>query len=137
VSIDDDPVRVPQPMTPLDGDVEQLPAIVRAYAWTGGRARPRRELEIETLVSATDRAVAEVDDLSSEHESVARLCHRTISVAEISALLCLPLGVVRVLLDDMARLGLLDVHHNTTTLGEEPAMELLERVRRGLDNLPV
>jgi hypothetical protein len=124
-------------MTATDEPVEELPSIVRAYAWTGGRARARKELEIETLVSATERATARADELSSEHDSVAKLCQRTISVAEISALLSLPLGVVRVLLDDMARLGLLDVHHNEAGFDERPDMDLLARVRNGLVNLRV
>lgn len=118
--------------------MEELPSLVRAYAWTGGRTRANQQLEIETLVSATERASAQTEDLSSEHVSVAKLCGRTVSVAEISALLSLPLSVVRVLLDDMARLGLVDIHHNNTaTFGDRPDMELLERVRRGLSNLQI
>jgi hypothetical protein len=135
VGIYDDPIQLPQQATAPDDEIDELPSIVRAYAWTGGRAQVRKELEIETLVSVTEYAMAQLEALSSEHESVARLCHSTISVAEISALLALPLGVVRVLLDDMATLGLVDVHHNVSTIDERPGMDLLERVRRGLVNL--
>jgi hypothetical protein len=75
--------------------------------------------------------------MRSEHQSVARLCRSTKSVAEIGALLSLPLGVVRVLLDDMAGLGLVTVHSNQTTLNGDgaPDMDLLKRVLRGLSNL--
>jgi hypothetical protein len=49
----------------------------------------------------------------------------------------LPLGVVRVLLDDMAGLGLIDVHHNQVDDAAQPDLPLLDRVLRGLRNLPV
>lgn len=115
--------------------IEEYSSSVRAYAWTGGRTRPRVMLEVETLVSTTERAEDTLDALRSEHQSVARLCRRSISVAEVSALLSLPLGVVRVLLDDMAGLGLIEVHHTQTGSDDRPNLELLERVHRGLVNL--
>lgn len=120
---------------PDDEPLEELSSSVRAYAWTGGRTRPRHHLGIETLVSATSRAMDYVDYLRSEHRSVVLLCRSTISVAEIGALLSLPLSVVRVLLDDMEQLDLVDVHHNPMGLNDQPDLELLERVRLGLVNL--
>jgi DNA-directed RNA polymerase specialized sigma24 family protein len=114
---------------------EELSSIVRPYAWTGGRTRAAHKLEMETLVSTSVRADEAIDTLRSEHQSVARLCRRSMSVAEVGALLSLPLGVVRVLLDDMAGLGLVDVHRTRTGPDERPDLELLARVRRGLANL--
>lgn len=110
-------------------------ASVRAYAWTAGRTRPSCRLEIETLVSTTARAEELIHTMRSEHRSVARLCRDSRSVAEIAALLSVPLGVVRVLLDDMTSLGLVTVHDNKTSGGGQPDMELLRRVLRGLSNL--
>jgi hypothetical protein len=118
-----------------DDDVEQNAASVRAYAWTGGRTRSDHQLEIETLVTTSDRAEAMMSTMRTEHQSVARLCYHTKSVAEVGALLRLPLGVARVLLGDMASLGLITVHRNATAGGEEPDLELLERVLHGLTNL--
>jgi hypothetical protein len=120
--------------SPEDEPVEEIASIVRAYAWTGGRTRSTVKLEIETLVSTTPRAQARLDALRSEHQAVAQLCRETKSVAEIGALLSLPLGVVRVLLSDMAGLGLVEVHDSHTN-GEVPDIELLGRVLRGLSNL--
>ncbi|MFL6126604.1 DUF742 domain-containing protein [Actinophytocola sp.] len=114
---------------------EENAASVRAYAWTGGRARPSAQLEIETLVSTTGRAEELMHTMRSEHQSVARLCRQTRSVAEIGALLSLPLGVVRVLLDDMAGLGLVTVHTTRPTGDGQPDLDLLRRVLRGLSNL--
>jgi Protein of unknown function (DUF742) len=116
---------------------EELSSIVRPYAWTGGRTRAAHKLEMETLVSTSAHADQSIGTLRSEHQSVARLCRRSLSVAEVGALLSLPLGVVRVLLDDMAGLGLVDVHRTQTGPDDRPDLELLARVRRGLANLRV
>ena len=114
---------------------EENAASVRAYAWTGGRTRASFQLQIETLISTTARAEELFHTMRTEHQSVARLCTRSTSVAEIGALLSLPIGVVRVLLDDMAGLGLVTVHRNQTTGTGQPDVELLGRVLRGLSNL--
>lgn len=114
---------------------EENAASVRAYAWTGGRTRTTTVLEIETLISTSTRAEEQMYSMRSEHQSVARLCRDSKSVAEIGALLSLPLGVVRVLLDDMAGLGLVTVHSNQTLGDGQPDMDLLRRVLQGLSNL--
>jgi hypothetical protein len=130
--------RAPQPLAdaPIEEEDpdEETAASVRAYAWTGGRTRSSVQLEIETLISTTERAEDLLTTMRSEHQSVARLCQDAKSVAEIGALLRLPIGVVRVLLDDMAGLGLVTVHAVQTTDGQ-PDVDLLQRVLRGLSNL--
>jgi uncharacterized protein DUF742 len=113
--------------------VEENAASVRAYAWTAGRTRSSGRLEIETLVVTAPRAEELFHAMRSEHQSVARLCRQTRSVAEIGALLALPIGVVRVLLDDMAGLGLVTVHQST--VDEQPDVALMQRVLKGLANL--
>jgi uncharacterized protein DUF742 len=122
---------IPGPAEPA----EALSASVRAYAWTGGRTRATQVLGFETLVSTTERAEELLGVLRSEHQSVALLCRSSTSVAEIVALLSLPLNVVRVLLDDMAGLGLVDVHRSGSGPDQRPGLDLMERVRRGLANL--
>ncbi|HEX6361059.1 DUF742 domain-containing protein [Actinophytocola sp.] len=126
----------PQPEPPPEETYEENAASVRAYAWTGGRTRADAKLEIETLISTTQRAEETLHTMRSEHQAVARLCRNATSVAEIGALLSLPLGVVRVLLNDMAELGFVTVHNNEqTTADGAPDMDLLKRVLRGLTNL--
>jgi hypothetical protein len=122
----------PEKPPPVEEVPEENAASVRAYAWTAGRTRPSCQLEIETLISTTPRADEVMHTMRSEHQAVARLCRTTKSVAEIGALLSIPLGVTRVLLDDMAGLGFVTVHRNKTG---EPDMDLLRRVLRGLTNL--
>ena len=103
--------------------------LLRPYAITGGRARPRQHLAMEALV------VTSVDDpgrgrLAMERRRVADLAVTPISVAEISAHLQVPLGVARVLVADMADEGLVRVHQPR---GEDrPDVALLERVLNGI-----
>lgn len=110
------------------------PANVRSYTWTGGRTRSNDQLEMETLVSTSASYHPEAT-LRMEHRSIAELCRRPRSVAEIAALLSVPIGVARVLLADMGELGLINVHHTTTESGSAPHLMLMERVLSGLRRL--
>jgi hypothetical protein len=90
---------------------------------------------VETLVSTSDqgRNVAALTNV--EHRSVAGLCHEPRSVAEVAALLSLPLGVARVVLGDMADIGLVMVHQTAGGAGDVPDVALMERVLSGLRRL--
>lgn len=110
-------------------------SIVRAYAWTGGRTRSNINLEIETLVSANDQSRQSAGILQAEHQHVVELCRSPRSVAEVAALMRLPLGVVKVLLGDMAERGLVDVHQTASAGGVMPDLGLMERVLSGLRRL--
>jgi hypothetical protein len=97
------------------------------------------DLAVETLVSTTQHGHDMAVLICAEHRAVTELCGHPRSVAEVAALLSLPLGVVRVLLADMAGIGLVVVHR--THPGEEgsgagrPDMVLMERVLSGLRRL--
>jgi Protein of unknown function (DUF742) len=105
--------------------------VVRPYAITGGRARPRDEdLEVEALVSTTSLGEL-TSNLSYERRAVARLCRDVQSVAEVAARLEVPLGVARVVVADMADEGLVTVHR-PAKIGDRPDLALLERVLFGL-----
>lgn len=110
-------------------------AIVRPYAWTGGRTRPTYDLAIETLVSTSPAGREPGAVRQYEHQAVAELCREPRSVAEIGALLKLPLGVARVVIGDMASQGTVQVHQTATGSGEHPDMALMERVLSGLRRL--
>ncbi|WP_442785572.1 DUF742 domain-containing protein [Actinacidiphila sp. DG2A-62] len=110
--------------------------LVRPYAMTGGRTRPRYQLAIEALVSTT----AEPERLRGqlpEHQRICLLCREVKSVAEISALLTIPLGVVRILVADLAEAGLVAIHQpgGDAAAGGQPDVTLLERVLSGLRKL--
>jgi len=69
--------------------------------------------------------------LTVEQRAIAALCHDILSIAEVSAHLHLPLGVIRVLVGDMADEHLVMVHR-PTQVGDRPDLALLERVLTGL-----
>jgi hypothetical protein len=109
--------------------------VVRPYSWTQGRTRPVQDLAVETLVSTSDEGRDLTSICSAEHAAIAQLCTDMRSVAEVAALLSLPLGVARVLLADMIDTGLVHVHRNPTGWGDAPDLALLERVLDGLYRL--
>ena len=114
---------------------EDFRFIVRPYTWTQGRTRPVQELALETLVSTSDIARDVATVRSAEHSAIAGLCVDVRSVAEVAALLAVPLGVARVLLADMIDTGLVYVHRNPTEAGSPPGLSLMERVLAGLHQL--
>ncbi|MEU5403157.1 DUF742 domain-containing protein [Streptomyces sp. NPDC005963] len=111
-------------------------SLVRPYAMTGGRTRPRYQLAIEALVSTTADP-ARLQGQLPEHQRICRLCFEIKSVAEISALLHLPLGVARILVADLAEAGMVAIHQpgGDEAAGGQPDVTLLERVLSGLRKL--
>jgi hypothetical protein len=119
----------PPPRYPEDDpdDDEEPSSLVRPYARTGGRTEATRELRLETLISVERTDVV----LVMEHRRIVEICERTSSVAEVAAALPAPLGVARVLIDDLIELGVLTVH----TGDSRPDAALLARVLAGLRRL--
>jgi hypothetical protein len=122
------------PPAAVDPD-ESSAAIVRAYAWTGGRTRSEVPLQIETLVSTSEHGTSTGEPMQAEYRAIADLCAQTRSVAEIAALLSIPLGVSKVLVGDMASLGLVFVHAADNSGDGVPNLGLMERVLSGLRRL--
>jgi hypothetical protein len=108
---------------------------IRPYAWTRGRTRPAHEFAVETLVSTSEYGHDVAALVSVEHRAVAQLCRNPRSVAEVAALLSLPLGVAKVLLADMTDLGLVVVHDTASGAGDPDDRDLMERVLSGLRRL--
>ncbi|MET8995253.1 DUF742 domain-containing protein [Amycolatopsis sp. NPDC004169] len=105
---------------------------VRPYARTGGRTRSDHNLALEALVSTSDDGRRYRGVRSVEHRRICDLCLDTRSVAEIAAHLRLPLGVVKVLVGDMADIGLVLIHQTELILGDRSSREFMERVLAGL-----
>lgn len=135
--------RVPPQGEPRPGT--DRAARVRPYAITGGRTRFGHVLLVETLVSALNRPADPAARTLPELEAICGLCRGHMrSIAEIAALLRMPLGVVRVLVSDLADQGRIRVHgaHSPASAeGDEGSAaaeanrELLERVLGGLRKL--
>src|ERR687897_386833 len=121
-------------MTSPDDQPASGPRRVRPDAMTGGRHPPTPDdLEIETLVCTTSTG-EQTPKLTVEQRAIAALCHDILSIAEVSAHLHLPLGVIRVLVGDMADEHLVVVHRPTHA-GDRPDLALLEQMLDGLQTI--
>ncbi len=109
-------------------------SLVRPYAVTMGRTKPRTQLEIEAMVAAAHYEARDLSVLSPECQAILGFCRDWRSVAEISAVLRMPLGVARILIADMAVEGLVRIHQLDHAQGR-PDLNLLERVLSGLRKL--
>ncbi len=93
------------------------------------------EIALEALVTTTVRGRAHGVDPEPERERILRIAAGTRSVAEVAALVDVPIGVARVLVADLAAEGLLVVADAGmgTDVGRD--LSVLERVRDGLRRL--
>ena len=126
------PQRRPYPAEQYPADEEgSSTRLVRPYTVTGGRTQPRYKLALEALVTATVYEPRDLSVLAPECQAILQFCLDWRSVAEISAVLRLPLGVARILVADMSADGLVRIHQRDDSEGR-PDLNLLERVLSGL-----
>lgn len=119
-----------QPDDQRDAPQESGP-LVRPYAMTHGRTKPASEhLDLIALVVASEVPAAAMD-LEPEHQRVLRLARHPISVAEIAAHADLPIGVVRILLDDLSASGAVQVRA-PMSVARLPNKRVLRAVINGL-----
>ena len=121
--------------THLGPKVDNRSRRVRPYTLTGGRTRTRSrdELLVETMVSVPDYDSEFSDSLLPESQAVYERARRPVSIAELSVLLSIPLGVIRVLVGDLAAAGVLFVHPTGHSYRHDT--DVLERVLDGLNRL--
>jgi hypothetical protein len=113
-------------------DEAYRPRLIRSYTLTAGRTAAKVELAMEATLRL--QAGAEAPALSPSAAQVLEVCDRR-SVAEVSALTKMPIGVTRVLLGDLIEQGLVRIQAtiNDSTSTDE-RLELIERTLRGLRN---
>ncbi|MCA1703839.1 MAG: DUF742 domain-containing protein [Actinobacteria bacterium] len=114
-------------------DLVQTYDLVRPYFWTGGRTASSVNLAVETLVSVTGRPADPSAPI--EHRTILKLCATPHSVAELAALLKMPLGVARVVLGDLASAGNIAVHRTVGSADAASDVALMQRVLAGLQRL--
>lgn len=107
------------------------PGRVRPFTVTGGRTGAQLHLGAERLISAVHDARAG-HGLSPEEYAIFSACAVSRSIAEIAASTGLPLGVVRVLVSDLAKAGRVVIHPAASEISK---VALLERVLDGLNRL--
>ena len=121
-------------MTPIDPrDVDRdspAPRLVRSYTLTAGRTRTTVDLPLEATLRRQD--LDDDERGGTPRQRILRVCD-TKSVAEVSALVSMPIGVVRVLLGDLVTEGRVRVQAtlNDTSSADE-RRELIERTLSGL-----
>lgn len=107
---------------------------VRPYALTGGRTKPRHHLLVETLISVPQYDPGFAATLMPESQALYERARERISIAELSAHLTIPLGVIRVLISDLAAMEMVFIH--PTGYAYQYDRPMLERILDGLKKLP-
>jgi hypothetical protein len=107
---------------------------VRPYAITGGRTRPRHHLLVETLISVPNYDPQFSASLLPESQALYERARETTSIAELSAHLTIPLGVIRVLLSDLAASEMVFIHPTGYSYSYD--QNILGRILDGLKKLP-
>lgn len=114
-------------------DYTDEPQLVRPYTLTAGRTNSRVDLPLEAPIQTLETTKPTRWPGNDVRGQILTLGADSPSVAEIAAVLSLPLGVARVLIGDLVTQGYLRVH---TTLGDsitdDERRELIGRTLRGL-----
>lgn len=106
--------------------------MVRSYTLTGGRTRASVELPFEAMLTVTEFGRHAMERLTFERRSITTLCsHETLSVAEVAAMLSLPIGVIRVLAADLIGESFLEVFTSSENVADDISLilKLIEGVR--------
>ena len=110
--------------------MERIHWKVRPYVLTAGRTRTRRPLLVHTLVSVPNYDPVFATGLPPETRSLYEMARDVYSVAELSTLCGVSLGVVLVLLDDLVTAMRVRVHPDSSDSVHDH--RLLEKLRDGL-----
>jgi hypothetical protein len=109
--------------------MERIHWKVRPYVLTAGRTRTRQQLLVHTMVSVPYYDPVFAGGLAPEARSLYEQARRTCSIAELSALCGISLGVTRVVLDDLVTAMRVYLHPDAIPHTDH---RLLERIRDGL-----
>jgi hypothetical protein len=113
---------------PADPDVSPL----RPFVQTSGCMEPAEDtLELEAQVDTTEAGMRAYPRHTFERHDIVALCVATMSIAEIGAKLGLQVGVVRVLVSDLAACGHLVVSRPNAHLSQD--VDLIERLICGFE----
>ncbi|MCE3554716.1 DUF742 domain-containing protein [Pseudonocardia sp. RS11V-5] len=108
---------------------------IRPYTLTGGRTRARHELLVEALISVPQYDPGLPETLMPESRQLYEHARSRASIAELSVAIAAPLGVVRVLISDLAAQGAVYIHPTAHSYHHD--REMLGRILDGLERLSV
>ena len=84
--------------------------VSRPYTLTGGRTRPAGERFYDLMdIVGRGQAFADLGSLGPERVQILNLCTAPLTVADLASEVDLPLGVVRILLDDLVSENLIEI----------------------------
>jgi hypothetical protein len=125
-------------MTSHDGHGErwfdqEAGPVVRPYAVTKGRTESATAFGLIDVVMTTGKRPSEQFRPGPEHRRILGVCRRPVPVVDLTSEIDLPLGVVRVLLGDLAQEGMLRI----VSAQRQPVSDhrLLKMVLDGLESL--
>jgi hypothetical protein len=109
--------------------------VSRPYTLTGGRTKQRTNIRFDLidLIGRTVRPVG-AGAFTPERARILNMCEAPITVADLTATMSVPLGVVRVLLDDLVHDGLIEIRV-AALRGPVTDRGLLSRVLAGIKAL--
>jgi hypothetical protein len=109
---------------------EEAGPVSRPYMVTGGRTRPRgtRYFDLVDMVVRSSRLTETASVSGPECAQILDLCRVPTSVAEVSAIIGLPIGVLRVLLGDLLFENQIEVMESAPRGGVVTDTNLLSRV---------
>jgi hypothetical protein len=109
--------------------------VSRPYTLTGGRTRPRGDRFYALLdVVGPGRATPDRASLGPERIRILDVCRVPVTVADLASAVDLPLGVVRILLDDLVQESLIEVRTPAPTT-RVTDKQLLRQILDGLNTL--
>jgi len=108
---------------------------VRPYVITRGHTEVRGDLAIEAMVTVNPGGPWARERGNTDYQAVRRICSEPRSVAEVAALMSVPLGAARVLLSDLAGADMVRIHAESVSGDERPGYALMQRVLAGLHRL--
>lgn len=114
----------------IDDHEEMDGSMVRPFMLTQGRTRSAAvEVSMESMVDRRRISEAQYHGLNPVQKQIFDHLAERASAAELSAHLSLPLGVIRVLVGDMAGMQLLEVHQTASTGDVQLVRRLIDGVR--------
>jgi hypothetical protein len=120
-------------MSPRDDEWldEDAGRVARPYTVTGGRTRPRgeRQFDLIDIVVATGAEPGGGFSPGPEHGHILGLCQRPAVVADLTAAVGLPLGLVRVLLADLLYEELISVSKQAQRTDRRLLQRVLDSLR--------
>jgi len=111
---------------------------VRPYAMTRGRTGADSTIALEAQVVATSVGTRMRGQFQWEVAEIISLAESEMAVVELAARLDVPIGVVRVHVDDLAQIGAVEVSNpaiEVAAQGGEEYAALLEKVVEGIKAL--